>query len=106
MLSHLQSSLAGQLVRIGEIIPATDMCTLFRNPIVIVLMLIVCVVLATHKKYKLLAAFVSVPALFVLTEKTAQNLTFPGCYTKELPVFVGALLAIAAINVYLYLIRD
>ena len=89
----------------NEIVSGTDARTLLKNPWVIALMAVTCIIFALRGMQRALVTLLSIAVLLVLYHETAQDLTMPDCYLGKLPIFVGGSLAIAALNLYFYLVR-
>ena len=77
-----------------------------KNPWIIVLIATTCIILLARGMERVLVSLISILALIVLLQNTTQNFTVPGCYTQELPIFIGGCLAIAATNLYMFLLRS
>ncbi len=106
MWSDYVSTLKELSTGISKILSGIDVWTLLKDPWVIVLMAISCIILVVRRMDRGLVTFLSIPAFLVLFQKTSQNFTVPNCYVEKLPIFVCGSLAIAAINVYFHLVRD
>ncbi|UCG12244.1 MAG: hypothetical protein JSU72_17360 [Deltaproteobacteria bacterium] len=107
MLMDLISVFKEYLVGANNLLSNIDWWSLLQNPWVIVLMIIISgLIFLVRGIDRVLVTFLSIPALLVLVQKTAQNIAFPDCYIDKLPVFVVSTLAIAAINVYFHLVRN
>ena len=108
MWSDLLSALkAMDFGRVSKILAGIDVLTLLKNPWVIAVMVIICIVLMLRRGEKALVTFLSIPALMVLFQKTIQGTqsTDLEFNTAKLLIFVGGFLFIAAVNVYFHFVR-
>jgi hypothetical protein len=91
--------------RFNELVGELDALAVLKDPWVIVIMVVVCVVFIIRGMEKALVTFLSIPALLVLFQKTVQGsdaLDFEG---EKLVIFIGGFMAVAAVNVYFYFVR-
>ena len=90
----------------GDFLAGLYVCPALKNPWIIVLIAITCIIMLARGMERALVSLISMLALIVLLQNTTQNFTVPGCYTQELPIFIGGCLAIAATNLYMFLLRS
>ena len=90
----------------GDFLAGLYVCPALKNPWIIVLIAITCIIMLARGMDRALVSLISILALIVLFQKTTKNFTVPGCFTQELPIFVGGCLAIAATNLYVFLLRS
>ena len=93
--------------QVNKILSGMDILTVLKNPWVIAVMVIICIVLLMRYGKRAVITFLSFPALIVLFEKTIKGteimaLEHSGQY---LLIFVGGFLAIAGINIYFHFVR-
>jgi hypothetical protein len=89
----------------NEIVSHFDMLEVLKNPWVIVVMVIPCIVFAIRGMEKALIGFISVPALIVLFQKTVQGKSMLEFDAQRLFVFVVGFLVIAGVNIYFWIVR-
>jgi hypothetical protein len=108
MWSDLFSALkAMDFKQVNKILGGLDVLTLLKNPWVIAIMVIICIVLVIRRGGKALVTFLSIPALAVLFQKTIQgaHVTELEFSAQKLLIFIGGFLVIAAVNVYFHFVR-
>jgi hypothetical protein len=93
--------------QVNKILSGVDVLTVLKNPLVIAVMVIICIVLLIRHGKKAVITFLSFPALIVLFEKTIKGaevmeLEHSGQY---LLIFIGGFLVITGINVYFHFVR-
>jgi hypothetical protein len=91
--------------KLNEAIPNIDMLDLLKNPYVIVVMAIPCIIFVIRGMERALVSFLSVPALIVLFQKTVEGKNALDLDGQKLLIFVGGFLAIAGINIYFWVVR-
>ena len=89
----------------NEIVSQLDMLEVLKNPWVIVVMVIPCIVFVIRGMEKALVGFLSVPALIVLFQKTVEGKSMLEFDAERLLVLVAGFLVIAAINIYFWVVR-
>ncbi|UCG14711.1 MAG: hypothetical protein JSU72_09805 [Deltaproteobacteria bacterium] len=93
------------LQRLNEIMAGVDAWTLLKNPYVIAVMVIACLVFIIRGMERALVTFLSIPAFLVLFQKTVQGADVLDFEPQRLLIFIGGFLAIAALNIYFYFVR-
>ena len=93
--------------QVNKILSSVDVLTVLKNPWIIVVMVIICIVLLVRRGEKAVITFLSFPALLVLFQKTihgaqAAELEYSA---QNLLIFIGGFLVIAGLNVYFHLVR-
>jgi hypothetical protein len=93
--------------KISKILASVDVLTLLKNPWVIAIMAILCIVLFIRRGANALVTFLSIPAMIILFQKTIQgsHVTELEFSAHRLLIFVGGFLVIAAVNVYFHFVR-
>ena len=93
--------------QVNKILSSVDVLTVLKNPWIIAVMVIICIVLLIRRGEKAVITFLSFPALMVLFQKTIH-----GAQTVELEysaqnllIFIGGFLVIAGLNVYFHFVR-
>jgi len=89
----------------NEIVSHLDMLEVLKNPWVIVVMVIPCIVFIIRGMEKALVGLVSIPALIVLFQRTMEGKSMLEFDAGRLLVFVVGFLVIAAINIYFWVVR-
>lgn len=92
---------------VNKILSGVDVLTVLKNPWVIAVMVVICIVLFIRYGKKAVISFLSFPALIVLFEKTIKSaqvmkLEHSG---QSLLIFILGFLVIAGINVYFHFVR-
>ena len=90
----------------GDFLSGLYVWPALKNPWIIVLIAVACIVMLARGMDRALVSLISILALIVLFQNTTQNFSVPSCYTQELPMFLGGCLAIAATNLYVFLLRN
>ena len=93
--------------QVNKILSSVDVLTVLKNPWMIAVMVIICIVLFIRRGEKAVITFLSFPALMVLFQKTikdaqAVELAYS---TETLLIFIGGFLVIAGMNVYFHFVR-
>jgi hypothetical protein len=93
--------------QVNNILSSVDVLTLLKNPWMIAVMVIICIILFIRRGEKAVITFLSFPALMVLFQKTIQGAQTVelGYGTENLLIFIGGFLVIAAMNVYFHFVR-
>jgi hypothetical protein len=91
--------------RLNELLSGIDMLTLLKNPYVIGLMVLCCIIFVIRGMERTLVTFLSVPALVVLFQKTVEGTNALDFDAEKLLVFCGGFIALAAVNIYVYFVR-
>ena len=106
MWSDIVSALKeGDFQQFNEIITNVDVLTLLKNPFVIAIIVISCIVFLIRGMEKALVSFLSIPAFLVLFQNTVQGYSALDFDAEKLLIFVGGFVAIAAVNIYVYFVR-
>jgi hypothetical protein len=92
--------------RLNEILSGIDMLTLLKNPYVIGVMAVCCIIFVIRGMEKTLVTFLSVPALIVLFQKTIEGTNALDFEAEKLLIFCGGFVALAAVNIYVYFVRS
>ena len=106
MCSNLIYTLKELFIVTGDFLAGLYVCPFLKDPWIIVLIAITCIILLVRGMERALVSLISILALLVLFQNTTQNFTVPGCFTEQLPIFVCGCLAIAATNLYMFLLRS
>jgi len=91
--------------RLQQIIRGIDAITFLKDPWVIGAIVVISIVLIIRRMEKGLITFLSVPALWVLFEKTVQGDIDLEKSGHTVLLFAGGFLLIAGINIYVHFIR-
>ena len=91
--------------QLNEILSGLDILTLLKNPYVIACLVIPCIIFIIRGMEKALVTFLSVPALLILIQKTTQGTDLLDFDAQRLLIFVGGFVAIAAVNIYFWVVR-
>jgi hypothetical protein len=92
--------------QINQILSGIDILTLLKNPWVIAFMAVTCIIFLIRGMEKALVTFLSIPAALVLFQKTVQGTDVLDFNAQKLLIFVVGFVAIAAVNVYFWVIRS
>ena len=106
MCTNLLSTLKEFSMVTGDILAGIYVWPALKDPWIIVLIAITCIILIARGMDRALVSLIPILALLVLFQNTTQSFSVPGCYTQELPIFIGGCLAIAATNLYMFLLRS
>ena len=106
MCLDLINTLEELSIMTGDFLADIYVWPVLKNPWIIVLIAITCIILLVRGMERALVSLISILALLVLFQNTTQNFTVPGCFTEQLPIFVCGCLAIAATNLYMFLLRS
>jgi hypothetical protein len=89
------------------ILSGADVLTVFMNPWVIAVTVIICIVLLIRRGDRAVLTFLSFPAFMILFQKTVQDMDVMELEhgTTNLLIFIGGFLFIAGINVYFHFVR-
>ena len=90
---------------LNEIVAGIDMLTLLKNPYVIAVMVICCLIFIIKGMERTLVTFLSVPAFVVLFQRTVEGTNALDFEAEKLLVFCGGFIALAAVNIYFYFVR-
>jgi hypothetical protein len=103
LLSHIMVAIFG--AQYGDVTAATS--NLLANPwLQFVFIGVPCIIFLIGRRYNVLVAFLSIPALVCLLKYTTEGISVPDCYADKLPIFVGGFLIIAGFNVYYHLVKN
>jgi hypothetical protein len=108
MLSDLFIAIkAMNFKQVNKILSGVDVLTVLKNPWIIAILVIICIVLFIRRGEKAVITFLSFPALMVLFQKTihdaqAVELEYSA---QNLLIFIGGFLVIAGLNVYFHFVR-
>ena len=91
--------------KFNEIVSNIDMLELLKNPWVIILMLIPCIIFVVRGMEKALVGFISIPAIIILFQKTTEGKSMLDFDAHRLLFFVGGFLIIAGVNIYFWVVR-
>ena len=91
--------------RLNEVLSGIDMLTLLKNPYVIAVMVICCIIFVIRGMERALVTFLSVPALIVLFQKTVEGTNALDFDAEKLLVFCVGFIVLAAMNIYVYFVR-
>lgn len=91
--------------RLYEICRGIDVLTIFRNPLVIAIVGITCVVFIIRRMQRTLIAFLSIPAMLALIQTTVQQHNVLDFRAEKILVLVVGSFLIAALNVYFCFMR-
>ena len=89
----------------NEIVSNLDMLTVLKNPYVIAVMVICCLIFVIKGMERTLVTFLSIPAFIVLFQTTVEGTNALDFEAEKLLVFCGGFIAIAAVNIYFYFVR-
>ncbi|MBW2173339.1 MAG: hypothetical protein JRF64_01590 [Deltaproteobacteria bacterium] len=91
----------------NKILSGVDVLTAMKNPWVIAVMIIICIVLLIRRGDRAVVTFLSIPTFMILFQKTVQNMDVMQLENNalDLLIFVGGFLVLAGINVYIHFVR-
>ena len=108
MLSDLFIAIkAMNFKQVNKILSGVDVLTVLKNPWIIVILVIICIVLFIRRGEKAVITFLSFPALMVLFQNTIHNAQAVELEysAQNLLIFIGGFLVIAGLNVYFHFVR-
>jgi hypothetical protein len=93
--------------QVNMILSGVDVLTALKNPWVIAVIVIICIVLFIRCREKAVITFLSFPALMVLFQKTIRDAQVAQLEnsSQNLLIFIGGFLVIAGMNVYFHFVR-
>jgi hypothetical protein len=91
----------------NKILSGVDVLTAIKNPWVIAVMIIICIVLLIRRGDRAVVTFLSIPTFMILFQKTVQDMDVMQLENNALDLlcFIGGFLVIAGINVYIHFVR-
>jgi len=91
----------------NKILSGVDVLTAMKNPWVIAVMIIICIVLLIRRGDRAVVTFLSIPTFMILFQKTVQDMDVMQLENNalDLLIFVGGFVFIAGINVYIHFVR-
>jgi len=91
--------------QLNKILEGIDVLTLLKNPWIIALMVVVCIIFIIRGMEKALVSFLSVPVLLVIFQKTIQDYDAMNFSAERLLVFCGGFIVLAGVNIYFHFVR-
>jgi hypothetical protein len=91
--------------QLPKILEGIDVLTLLKNPWIIALMVILCIIFIIRGMEKALVSFLSVPVLLVLFQKTVQDYDPMNFNAERLLVFCGGFIVLAGVNICFHFVR-
>jgi hypothetical protein len=91
--------------QLNKILEGIDVLTILKNPWIIALMVVVCIIFIIRGMEKALVSFLSVPVLLVLFQKTVQDYDAMNFSAERLLVFCGGFIVLAGVNIYFHFVR-
>lgn len=91
--------------QLNKILEGIDVLTLLKNPWIIAIMVVVCIIFIIRGMEKALVTFLSVPVLLVLFQKTVQDYDAMNFSAVRLLVFCGGFIVLAGVNIYFHFVR-
>jgi len=91
----------------NKILSGVDVLTALKNPWVIGVMVIICIVILIRRGERAVVSFLSIPALLLLFQKTIHGMDVMELEhnSQNLLIFIGGFLVIAGVNVYFHFVR-
>jgi len=91
----------------NKILSGVDVLTAIKNPWVIAVMIIICIVLLIRRGDRAVVTFLSIPTFLILFQKTVQGLDVMQLENNALGLlyFISGFIVIAGINVYIHFVR-
>jgi len=91
--------------QLNKILEGIDVLTILKNPWIIALLVVVCIIFIIRGMEKALVSFLSVPVLLVLFQKTVQDYDAMNFSAERLLVFCGGFIVLAGVNIYFHFVR-
>ncbi len=93
--------------QVNKILSGVDVLTAIKNPWVIAVMIIICIVLLIRRGDRAVVTFLSIPTFLILYQKTVQDIDVMQLENnaQDLLYFISGFLIIAGINVYFHFVR-
>jgi hypothetical protein len=90
-----------------KILSNIDILTALKNPWVITVMVITCIVLLIRRGDRAVVTFLSIPTFLILFQKTVQDMDVMQLENNgtTLFIFIGGFLVLAGLNVYIHFVR-
>ncbi|MBW1980950.1 MAG: hypothetical protein JRJ12_06995 [Deltaproteobacteria bacterium] len=91
---------------INDVISRIDYVTFFKNPWVIGIIAICCIVFLIRGMKRAIVTMLSVPVGLILYQETAQKTNVVDLEKNKLIMFVLGFVVIAAVNIYFWVVRS
>ena len=106
MLSGIISAIMDlDFLRLNEILANIDMLEVLQDPYFIGFMVVCCLIFIIRGMEKALVMFLSAPAFLVLFQYTIEGTDALDFDARQLLIFCGGFIAIAAVNIYVFFVR-
>jgi hypothetical protein len=107
MLSEVISAIKDlDFLRLNEILANFDMLEVLKDPYYIGFSVVCCLIFIIRGMEKALVMFLSAPAFLVLFQHTIEGTDALDFDAEKLLIFCGGFIAIAAVNIYIFFVRD
>ena len=92
-------------LRLNEILTNIDMLEVLKDPYFIGFMVVCCLIFIIRGMEKALVMFLSAPAFLVLFQHTIEGTDALDFDARQLLIFCGGFIVIAAVNIYVFFVR-
>ena len=93
-------------LKLNEILTNIDMLEVLKDPYYIGFTVVCCLIFIIRGMEKALVMFLSAPAFLVLFQHTVSGTDALDFDAEQLLIFCGGFIAIAAVNIYVFFVRD
>ena len=107
MLSEIISAIKDlDFLKLNEILTNIDMLEVLTDPYSICFTVVCCLIFIMRGMEKALVMFLSAPAFLVLFQHTIEGTDALDFDAEKLLMFCGGFIAIAAVNIYVFFVRN
>jgi hypothetical protein len=93
-------------LKLNEILTNIDMLEVMKDPYYIGFTVVCCLIFIIRGMEKALVMFLSAPAFLVLFQHTIEGTDALDFDAEKLLIFCGGFIAIAAVNIYVFFVRN